>query len=70
MLQLLIHSDYNEYCQHNLFTFQGEIFTARFHPAGETLASAGFDRLICKFNCSQNQRPMCSCTSVISLRDD
>lgn len=29
---------------------EGEIFTARFHPAGDTLASAGFDRLIYLWN--------------------
>ena len=27
---------------------QGEIFTAKFHPEGKHLASAGFDRQICK----------------------
>eukprot|EP00794_Sanderia_malayensis_P012164 gene12164-13419_t len=28
----------------------GEVFTAKFHPQGETVTSAGFDRLICKLN--------------------
>lgn len=29
---------------------EGEVFTTRFHPSGETLASAGFDRLIYLWN--------------------
>ncbi|XP_068707210.1 U5 small nuclear ribonucleoprotein 40 kDa protein-like [Montipora capricornis] len=29
---------------------EGEVFTARFHPSGDTLASAGFDRLIYLWN--------------------
>eukprot|EP00095_Tigriopus_kingsejongensis_P001785 maker-scaffold225_size250570-snap-gene-1.16 protein:Tk01785 transcript:maker-scaffold225_size250570-snap-gene-1.16-mRNA-1 annotation:"wd repeat-containing protein 57" len=29
---------------------QGEIFTAKFHPDGQILASAGFDRTICLWN--------------------
>lgn len=29
---------------------QGEIYSARFHPSGETLASVGFDRLVCKYD--------------------
>lgn len=27
---------------------QGEVFTCEFHPEGELLVSAGFDRQICK----------------------
>ena len=27
---------------------QGEIYTAKFHPEGNVIASAGFDRQICK----------------------
>ena len=29
--------------------FQGEIYTAKFHPDGEVLASGSFERKICKF---------------------
>lgn len=29
---------------------QGEIFASKFHPEGKHLASAGFDRQICKYS--------------------
>ena len=28
---------------------QGEIYASKFHPEGNILASAGFDRNVCKF---------------------
>ena len=40
---------YGQITDYISFHLKGEIFTSRFHPSGETLASAGFDRLICKF---------------------
>lgn len=32
----------------NFIDFQGEIFTVRFNPSGEHIASGSFDRTICK----------------------
>lgn len=37
---------------------QGEVFTSKFHPEGKHLASAGFDRQICKFLPNTSTRVM------------
>ena len=31
---------------------EGDIFTCKFSPDGQMLASSGFDRLICKYMCT------------------
>ncbi|NWZ39107.1 SNR40 protein, partial [Brachypodius atriceps] len=42
---------------------EGEVYCCKFHPNGNTLASAGFDRLICECHCcpllSPGLRPCC-----------
>lgn len=40
---------------------EGEVYCCKFHPNGNTLASAGFDRLICEWPCCPQAglRPCC-----------